>query len=216
MEIPKRITKITQQKQNPKRYNIFLNDHYAFSVHEDVLVARRLIKGKEINDQEVLTILKEEEQNKIWQKAIKYLSFRPRTTKEIEEYLINNDYDQELVQNVIVKLQAEKWLDDRRYAEVYTEQRIRIKPRGKRLIAQEMKRKGIASKYIEESLSKIDNDTEFQMALELTKKKVHQYGEGDWLTFQRKLGGFLQRKGFSYEVVRRILRHVKEHFSNDQ
>ncbi|MFV9509776.1 RecX family transcriptional regulator [Tepidibacillus sp. LV47] len=209
------ITKITKQKQNSKRYNIHVNDQYAFSVHEDVLIAKRLIKGKEITNEDIETILKEEEENKIWQKAIKYLSFRPRTRKELEKYLIAQDYEQEMIQNVILKLQAKKWLDDRRYAEEFVEEQIRLKPKGKKLIAQEMKRKGISSTYIQESLSKINSETEYQMALELAKKKALQNRKEDWVTIQRKVGGYLRRKGFSYEIIWQILHDLKKDLSID-
>ncbi len=196
MSDPRTITKITRQRQNQKRYNIFLNDHYAFSVHEDILISRRLLKGKEIEEDEMVSILKEDEQTKIWQRAIKYLSFRPRTKKEVQDHLLRLGYEPELIHKVIDKLQIEKWLDDQRYAEEFTAQRINLKPRGKRLIAQEMKQRGISAKDIEKSLEMIDNESEYQMAYKLASKKIQQYNDKDWIKVQGKLGGFSKERDF--------------------
>jgi len=206
----KTITKITLQKQNQKRYNIFLNEQYAFSVHEDVLIGRRLLKGKKIEDEEIVSILKEDEKTKIWQRSIKYLSYRPRTTKEVTDYLLQLEYEPELIYEVIEKLQNEKWLDDRRYAEEFTIQRVNLKPRGKMLIAQELKQKGISYDLIDASLELLDSDKEYQMAFQLASKKFKQYKNNDWIKVQTKVGGFLQRKGFSYDLVARVLRQLKE------
>ena len=206
----KTITQITKQKQNPKRYNIYLNDEYSFSVHEDVLVSNRLLKGKEIDEITIKNVLEEEEKNKIWQRALKYISYRPRTAKEVREHLLHQDYEPEIINIVMDKLQQQDWINDSRYAQEFTKQRIKLKPRGKKQIAQELKLKGIPIEEIELSLKSIDYNTEYQMAIILASKKYHQLKDKDWQTIQRKIGSYLQRKGFSFDVIHDVFHQLKE------
>ncbi|KXG43459.1 RecX family transcriptional regulator [Tepidibacillus infernus] len=208
----KMITKVEQQKNNAKRFNIYLDEHYAFSVHEDILISFRLLKGKEIDEELFIKILEEEEKNKIRQKALKYLSYRHRTEKQVKQHLLEQGYEFELVLHVIRQLEEQEWINDKQYANQFVEQRIRLKPRGKKLIALELKSKGLNDEDIEESLNQIDDEKEYQLALQLAKKKVHQYLHLEWHQVQKKLAFFLQRKGFSYPIINQVLQELKDWF----
>ena len=107
MNEKQRITKIEQQKRNKKRYNIYIDDEYAFAVHEDVLIANRLLKDKEIDRENLNRLLQEEEKNKVWQKALHYISYKPRTESEIKRHLMNRGYEPEIISDIIKKLKDE-------------------------------------------------------------------------------------------------------------
>lgn len=81
------ITKISTQKKNTERFNIFLDDKYAFSVDADVLVKFELKKGKELDDLDIIEIQYGDEVKKGFNRALDFLSYRMRSTKEVEDHL---------------------------------------------------------------------------------------------------------------------------------
>ena len=82
------ITKITQQKKDSERYNIFLDEKYAFSVHETVLVKFGLTKGMSLEDWSIDEMVYEDEIRKAFNRALHYLGFRMRSEFEVKQKLI--------------------------------------------------------------------------------------------------------------------------------
>ncbi len=203
------ITKIEQQKKNKKRFNIYINDEYSFSIHEDILVKFRLYKGSVLEGEIIDEILLEEETNRTWQKGLKFISYKPRTRKEVSTYLLKQGYNPEQVESVLDKLQAENWINDNHYAEQFIAQRLSSNPKGKKLIAFELRNRGIDQEIINKQIEVIDQEKELQLANKLIEKKYTQTKFEDWDTFQRKMSGFLQRRGFSYDVIYTILQNYK-------
>lgn len=84
----KKITKITRQKNNDERYNIFLDEEYAFAVDEAVLIQFELKKGKVLDEFDIGDITYEEEIRKAFNKALQFLSFQMRSEHEVKEKLL--------------------------------------------------------------------------------------------------------------------------------
>lgn len=210
--IVKKITKVEQQTKNKKRFNIYINDSFAFAVHEDVLVAYSLFTGKEIEEDYLEEVLQEEEKNKVWQKSLKYLNYKPRTEMEVKKHLMNKGYSVELIELIIDKLRKDQLINDKLYAEQFINQRISYNPKGKRLLAYELKNKGINSTDIQESLEQVDENMEYDLAIKLVKKRGSLYNGGDWISIQRKIGSFLGRRGFSFDVINKMLQENKDDF----
>lgn len=72
------ITKISTQKRKG-RYNIFIDNEYAFSVNERTLVERRLLKGTELSLEDIEEIKKAEADSQALQLAMTFLSYQPRS-----------------------------------------------------------------------------------------------------------------------------------------
>jgi len=206
----KKITKIEQQKSNPKRFNIYLDDVYHFATHEDILVSYRLSKGKEVDSLQLEQILRAEEINKIKQRCFKYISFKSRTKKEAQQYLLRQGFEKEAIDQVLRQLINEKWIDDTTFAKKFVEQRLKLKPRGKKLLVLEMQQKGINDEDIQASISQIDDTKEVELASQIVEKRITKYQGEDWKTIQRKLGGYLSRKGFSFTTITSVINHYKD------
>lgn len=213
MDKLKTITKIEQQNNNKRRYNVYLDDEYAFSVHEDILVSNRLLKGKEIELVEMNNILAEDEKNKVWQKALKYLSFKPRTKEEVKQYLLKNGYKLDYIKEVLDKIEEHNLLNDHLYAELFVKQRIASNPKGKKLLAIELKNKGIDDSTVENSLEQFDEELEYKLALELIEKRKYRFNNEDQAKSYKKMASFLERRGFSYSTIKRILNNLRSDFS---
>lgn len=93
------------------------------------------------------------------------------------------------------------------FAETYTEEKIRLKKLGSYRIKHELYNKGISQEIIDETIEKYCHN-EYERALELAKKKITSYKNDDKNAIYRKLGGYLQRRGYSYDCISSILREL--------
>ncbi len=202
------ITKIEKQKKR-KRYNIYIDDEYKFSVDEDILVKYRLLKERELLPQDAEEIILSDQFNKIYSHALKYIGFKSRTEKEVSNYLQGKKYPEEQIQQVIQLLKEANFLNDAQYAENYVKERITLNPKGKKMLAYELKLKGIEHNIIEKSLEQLDNQLELELAYQLLIKQSRSSRNEDWNKLRNRLGGYLQRRGFSYSITTQALDLLK-------
>src|SRR3989344_3846133 len=135
--------------------------------------------------------------------SFRYLSFRPRSEKEVRDYLQKKKASPEIIETIIAKLKDKKFINDQKFAKWFIEQRSRIKPKGQRLIIIELKQKGISKDVIDAVIQnsefKIQNDRE--KAREIVERKIEKYRGLTKQEVYQKLGGLLSRRGFDYDVI---------------
>jgi regulatory protein len=207
----RQITDIQVQKKHPSRRSIFLDGRFFCGVSDEVAVKFHLKRGMEIDDDELKELLCEEELSKAKNYVYRILARRMYTRKEIRDKLVERGYMNEVIQDVIATLERYGYLDDRIYAEEWIHSRIRLKPKGKTALRQELARKGIEKSIIEGALNQaFDESKEADMVLNLARQKVRSYSGDDPSTARRKLQGFLLRRGFDFETVRDAIKQVME------
>lgn len=209
------ITKIEQQKRRSNRFNIYIDGAYATSVHEDVLVRFRLSTGQVLHDHDWMSLLACEEENKAKQRAMNYVSYKPRTRAEVARHLKEKGFQSETISSVITWLQVYNYIDDRAYAKDWVEERRRMKGKGRYALRQEMELKGINNRWIMEALDTIDHEDERQLARTWAYKRYEQVKYLDWPRIERRLGPFLQRKGFPLEHITAVLRELRMQHGQD-
>ena len=97
------ITKIGRQKNNPERYNIYLDETYAFAVDEGTLIKFGLMKGKSLEQFDIDEIVYEDEIAKAFNKALNFLSYQMRSEQEVRKKLLSNEYGEAVVDSRKVK-----------------------------------------------------------------------------------------------------------------
>lgn len=194
------VTKVERQPKNRHRYNIYLNDEYAFSVHEDILVKHRILKGEAIRRDTVREAVKDDERHQSYLEAIRMLGRRPRSKHETRTYLIRKGYGQQMVDETIKRLEREGLLDDEDFAKRWTEYRVISQRKGRRMARMELATKGVAEEEIETALAQIGVEVERAGALEAARKKWPTLS-GEVREKQRKLLAFLLRRGFAYDLA---------------
>lgn len=144
----------------------------------------------------------------LFQKAYFFLKFRLRTEKEIENYLLkkisNTNYSQNDVKKVIEKLKKDDLINDEKFIESYIKTRLTLKPKGIKLLIQELKNKGITSSLIEEYFknNKIDEE---KSAYETIKRYWKRLKNLNQKKFYEKSMRILLSRGFSYETAKKTI-----------
>jgi len=137
--------------------------------------------------------------------ALKYMSFRPRSEMEIKIRLRHHGFDEATISKVVAKLKKQGLLDDAGFARFWRENREKFRPRSRRLIELELKQKGVGSETIAEIIKDADDET---CAYKAALKKIRSLSGLDYLSFRKRLGSFLRRRGFDYELINRTIDHV--------
>ncbi len=149
--------------------------------------------------------------------ADRYLSYRPRTEFEIKRYLtqklkkkeiFDSEEQQQFLDITISKLYEEDRLDDKKFVDLYVEEKQYFKPRGKRRLINELKQKGVAADLIDTRFAEHDID-ELPIIIAILQKKFFLQGVSDnvaeLLSDQKtrgKITNHLLRRGFSFHNIK--------------
>ncbi len=195
----KTITALTEQKNNHSRVNVFLDGEFAFGVTKTIGIQLHL--GQVLSEKEILEWQEKDRFEYGYQRIQPFLLYRPRSIAETSRKLEILGIDSSISEKILTRAQDERLLDDTQFSQLWVENRVAFHPRGKRLLSYELRKKGISDDLIQDATSGIDEE---KMALQAAEKFLKQLEKSDWKTFQIRLGGYLQRRGFAYDVVREI------------
>ena len=137
--------------------------------------------------------------------ALRYLSYRPRSESEVRARLNRYGYEDDVIARTLDRLRGLGLIDDASFAVFWKENRASFNPRSSRLVAQELRQKGVSSEIIAETVETLDNEAE---AYRAGYKKAHSLKRADYYGFRTKLGAFLHRRGFGCEVIRVVVERL--------
>lgn len=217
------ITSVESQKNNPKRFNIFLDGEFAFGADEDLVVNRRLVVGKIITTDELNKILFEAEVGKLMERMYRWFSIRQHSEKEVRDYFkiknqkskIKNEeqISQLIIDAVVETLKKKGLLNDLEFAKAWVQARRKSKQKGIRAIKAELFQKGIDREIIEEVLRLADarsgQVSEEDLAKLALEKKMKYWKNLSPLEFRKKATEFLLRRGFDYETAKKVIVEIR-------
>lgn len=208
-----KVTNLQQQKRNKDRISIFIDNEFAMGVHKDLIIDHNIYVGKEMEEDFLEEVVKDDEQKKANAYALNLLSYRMRTERELYKRMRDKEYEEDLIVNAIAELKKLGYIDDRTFTEYYVEDKHNLNKLGKNKIKQELYYKGVEKEVIDEIIEeKTDDENEYNNALEVAQKRINSYKNEDKNKVYRKLGAFLTRRGFEYDIVKRVLKEVLEDF----
>jgi len=199
-----RITDIKPQKRQ-KRVNLFLDGEFSFGLSLEALAKFGLEIGQVLPDEKVEKIIKEEELLKVYNRVLKFLSYRPRSRKEIDSWFKRKKVGKETQNLVFKKLKKQNLIDDYEFANWWIDQRASFRPRGARLLKVELRQKGISERIINKVLNqKKLKSSEEKLAQKAASKKIRSLKNLSREKAREKLAAFLLRRGFSWEVTKKV------------
>jgi regulatory protein len=203
-ESDQRITAIERQRRNPERVNVFLDGAFAFGLPALVVVDYRLRVGRVLTAVEIAELQELDETAKATDAAIRLLTVRPRSVREIRDRLRKKGQDDETIDRVIERLRSWNYIDDEAFARYWVENRESNRPRGRRLLEQELRAKGVERETVTNAIDEAGID-EVAAALEIASAKLRSYRGLEEPVAKRRMIAFLGRRGYGYDVIKPVL-----------
>lgn len=201
------ITKIEAQKRSKDRVNIYVDEEYFMAVYAELVYTHSLKKGMEIDKESLESLLHDEMYMKAKNKALSVLSKSDQSEKKLREKLLN-DYDENIVEEVIEFLKGYKLINDNLLAEKIVHDNMNLSKFGKNKIKQNLYNKGISASDIQDAISQIDPDEEYENAKYLAEKRLKRLKGENKNKINQKIYQHLAYKGFNYDIIKRVLREL--------
>lgn len=192
------ITKITAQKRRG-RYNIFLDDKYAFPVSESTLIKFRLAKGLELEPAQVAAIKNEEVAAVAKATALNYISHQMRTVHEVRQRLREDEVPEDVITQTTDQLKTLHILDDSLYADTLVRDNLAMGERGPRQVEQRLRTKGIHERLAAAAVAQVTPAQWAEVALRVAQKTARRTTRRAFNDQQNKIRLALMQKGFTTE-----------------
>jgi len=203
-----RITSLQPQTKDPERLNLFVDGQFLLGINALIALQMGLKVGQELTPQQVEQLRQEEALQQATARALNYLSFRPRSRAEVKRYLQRKETEPELIDRVLERLDRLELINDQAFAEFWIESRTRANPKGAQAIKNELRQKGVTREVVEEMVNDEQDEERARQAARKKAQLLVGQTDMDFKTFRSRLGPFLQRRGFSYEIATRTVREL--------
>ncbi|WP_029486725.1 recombination regulator RecX [Enterococcus gallinarum] len=199
------ITIIRISKGKGPFYEVDFSNGESLRVSEDLLVRFRLLKGKEVTEEELTEIKKSSGFDIGLQQAMNYISYQLRSEKEVRTYLKDKEINLEDRHLVVQRLKELNLLDDRTYGESYLRTQIRLGDKGPSVISQQLKQKGLSEEVIQEVMPLYTEEKQFDVGYHTAEKALRRFQGKSHKEMMQKLSLHLMQKGFRQPVIQLIL-----------
>ena len=195
-----KITAIKAQLRSPDRVSVHVDGKYALSLTQAQLLEQKIFAGKEIDEPRLRELKRESDYGKLLERAINYIMIRPRSVREVRDYLWRKKAEPDISASIVARLETRGYLGDDAFAKSWVRARQLTKPVSKRRLVAELRQKGVANELIEQTLHTETYDEQAALS-ELVAKKRKQARYQD----EQKLMAYLARQGFGYDAIRAAL-----------
>jgi len=164
-----------------------------------------LREGQSLSPEEIEQLQRRDSVETAHDRALRFLSYRPRSCAEVKDYLERRKVPPPIALLTVDRLTGSGLLDDEAFARYWVENREAFRPRGKRALRFELRGKGVPDKIIDHAVEDVD---EYKSADRAARDRARRLSQLDYQTFRRRLGGFLQRRGFDYGIVKETVNRL--------
>lgn len=198
-----KVTNLKLQKSQ-KRVNVYLDNKFGFGIDFDNLAIFDIRIGKELTREEINEIIKNAEYAKTLEKVLLWAQRRPHSKKEFLDYFKRKKVPEVLFDQLYEKIAYFGFLNDEEFAFWWARQRVEFKNKSIREIEYELKQKGV-DKEIISKVKLMYGNSEEESAVKLIKKREHFFEKFDKNQAKQKKIEYLARKGFSFEIIKKVL-----------
>jgi len=199
----RKITAIEAQKKRSNRVNIYLDGDFAFGLER--ITAAWLKVGQELDEKKIEQLQAEDARERALQQALLFLSYRTRSESEIRRNLQKHEIPETIIEETLERLRRDRLANDDQFARAWVENRSTFRPRSRRMLALELRQKGLNDEAAKSALEDVDDEA---LAFEAAQKRAPRLKGLEWSEFRTKLSGFLARRGFSYSVIAPVVTRI--------
>lgn len=207
------ITKVERQKKHPSRVSIYIDDQFSIGIHKEVLLRSGLRVGDQISESIIDELREREESHRARDAAMRLLSHRARSERELRDRLKQKGLSPEGIKKVLDSLTQSGLVNDLEFARAFAHDKLLKKPIGKSMLKQRLREKGISKEVIEQVLSEVyEKVKEDEYAVELARSRYERFRstfEGlEPMKRKKKLSDYLAHRGFEWEAVAKAVKEV--------
>ena len=196
-----RVTALRPTKRDPDRIAVDLDGSFAFALPATLVADERIDVGDMLDGDRVSSLLAVDQASRATEAALVFLGYRPRSEKEVRDRLRRGGFEQDAIEHAIARLHEWRYLDDADFARRWVENRTAHRPRGRRLLQQELRHKGIDGEIARDAIDDAELD-ETGAAEALARRRLPSYAGDEPAAIRRRLGAYLARRGYGYDVIR--------------
>src|SRR5712692_3362667 len=201
-----KITALEPQVTNPERINVFVDGRFLLGVNASVVFQMGLEPEQELDSVQLEELQSEAGLQQAVDRAYNYLSYRPRSREEVRRYLRRKETPPETIEAALARLDRLDLINDHSFTSFWVESREQFSPRGARALKNELRMKGVEREVVDEM---VNDEQDEERALRAGRKKAMALvnaPNSDYATFRNRLGSFLQRRGFGYQIATKTVR----------
>lgn len=192
------------------RTTVTLEDGESFTLGTETFFATGLATGDPVDAQLRATLAEGATRWSLREAALRLLSHRARSRRELEDRLRKKDFPPALIRETADELEERGYLDDAAFARAFVADRLRLRPRGRRALMAELRRKGVSTAVADAALDRVFQEEEVsegEIALELARGWVRRQPEAltrallgrdrtpEGEKARRRYQGFMARRG---------------------
>lgn len=196
-----KITALKAQVKNVGRVSVFVDGKYNFSVSQVQLLDLKIRVGLEVSEADLINFKRASDFGKFFERALNYVMIRPRSVKEVRDYLWRKKVELEDVELIIEKLQSKRYLSDENFARSWIENRGLGKKTSVKKLKLELKQKGLSDEIIKNALDVSSFSEDDSLKNLIAKKRKNSKYAAD----PQKLMQYLARQGFGFEQIKQVL-----------
>lgn len=205
------VTAIERQARR-RRYNVFVDGEFALALEPDVLAASGLRVDEPVTAERLRELAVEDLRWRALDAALRLLAARPRSEAELRERLTRRGLPPDVIRHTLERLRDYGYVNDVEFARFWVASRSGATPRGRYVVRRELRAKGVAQDTAAEAMAALaEEDAARRAAL----KKARGLHGLDYQAFRTRLAGYLVRRGFSYDVVRRTVDALWKQMNGD-
>ncbi len=203
------ITALKNQTKNQQRVNVYLDGSYSFAIER--ALADALAIGLEISYDEIEALKKLDVEERLYRRAQGLIGRRPRAERELRHRFERDEIPPDVQQAVVQRLKDRGLIDDHAFVEAWIENRQVFRPRSALALRTELRQKGVSNEIIEQHLADFDDE---RAAYAAGRKGARRYRSLDRETFEKRLRGYLLRRGFGHTIVSSVVARLWREISD--
>lgn len=211
-----KITDYKIQKNNEEKMNVYVDGEYKFSMSVDSFLSEGLYKGLEITEKQIEEIKVRDGSKLAYIQIVSTLNYGMKTEKEMIDKLKEKGYEEDAIRKAIMKAKDYNLINDDYYIELYIKTKAIPAKWGEQKIISNLYKKGININDIKLKIAEMyDEENKYDNAYSLAIKKLKTIKESDVNKKKQKLNQFLLGKGYSYEIVSKVIKNILNNEESD-
>jgi regulatory protein len=208
-----RITRIENQKKHQNRKNIYADEEFLIGLSDETLIRSGIRVGDEVSAERLKALQRTEELVNAKRSALRFLSHRPRTVREVRDKLREKEVSDNDIAVTIDDLTRSGLLDDAEFARMYIRDALALHAVGQLLLRKKLLLFGIDRATVDEALHAAFEDENSEGAALAAARKYMQKpsrsrGKIDKPKLRNRVAAFLGRRGYTWDVIQSVLKKL--------